>query len=460
MRTLAEKYALAWLDTSTITLFTLIGSLLYLLSSISHHMAHSRSRLETVCDAMNTTSEQIYHAPTLLLEASLVSMVTAKENIHRNLSTAVTVLESCVVWLILLYKSTYRCLLGLAIRAVLSLVTQIAGPVQHIAESITSLLHLDASVVGKDWVQSIQSTQTQIDQWFDNGEQWLNTPFQALQTQLNNTFNAWQPSLFQNTSILQQQQHQYFCDSTPLIAAITEAEKQLKWFIWIVIGFLFGILFVCVLIHLVCIRFRHYRVARARSLYLRTTTEKDRDMLLDKYIWSTTTLMSWRKRNQPLHQLLCFLNHPVALYCLLVGISGLVMIYGLVWLLQTKSHQIYTELAAQMQQWTENATFQWTRATTNQFDEMNHWIQATELDLNNHAFGIIRDSAITINDTLTNVVSQVQDLIQTVLGGTLLETPAKELTECLLLTKVENIEQGLTWIVSTSHTDIYIYILT
>jgi prophage DNA circulation protein len=101
-----------------------------------------------------------------------------------------------------------------------------------------------------------------------------------------------------------------------------------------------------------------------------------------------------------------------------------------------------------MQRWTVNATSQWTRATTNQFDEMNQWIQATELDLNNHAFGMIKDSAITINDTLTNVVNQVQDLIQTVLGGTLLETPAKELTQCLLLTKIENIEQGLTWIVS------------
>lgn len=456
MRTLAEKYALAWLDTSTITLFTLIGSLLYLFTGIAHPIARSRSRLETVCDSINTSSEQIYHAPTLLLQASLASMHSAKENIHRNLSTAVTVLESCLVWLILLYKSTYRCLLGLAVSAVLSLVTQIVGPVQNVAEGITSFLHLGDSTPGSDWVQSIENTKIQIDQWFKNDEetlkQWLDTPFQALQTQLNNTFSGWQPPPFQYASKFAEQEQ--LCDSGTLLQALDNAEKQLGQCIQIVVGFLCGILFIYVLVNLVTIRFRHYRVAQARALYLRhfpycATTDTDRAILLDKYIWSTTTVLSWQKRQQVLHQLLCFMNHPVALYCLLTGVGGLVMVYSLAWLLQNKAHRIYTDLTAQMQQWTTNATSQWAGVASSQFDEMNEWIQATELELNHHAFGIIRESAIAINDTLTNVVHQVQDLIQTVLGGTLLETPAKELTQCLLFTKIENIEQGVTWIVSS-----------
>jgi hypothetical protein len=344
MRTLAEKYALAWLNTCTITLFTLIGSLLYLLNGISNHMAHSRSRLETVCDSINASSEQIYHAPTMLLQASIASMLAAKENIHRNLSTAVTVLESCLVWLILLYKSTFRCLLGLAVQAVLSLVTQIVGPVQHVAEGITSFLNLGNSVIGGDWVASVQNTQTQIDQWFKNDEEtlkkWLDIPFQFLQTQLNNTFSAWQPPLFQkNASMFTLNQQP--CNSEHLLQAINDAEKQLVGYVQIVIGFLFGILFICILINLVCIRFRHYRVAQARALYLRffpycATTDKDRTVLLDKYIWSTKTIMPWQKRHQPLHQLLYFMNHPVALYCLLVGIGGLVMMHSLSWLLQNK----------------------------------------------------------------------------------------------------------------------------
>lgn len=464
LRTLNEKYALAWLQISTITLFTLIGSLIYLLNYISIHLDASRSRLETVCDSINISSEQIFNAPSILLQASINSVYTAKNNIHRNLSTAVNVIENIIVWLISMYKSTYRCLLGLAVRSILSLVTQIAGPIQKVAQGVTSFLHLDEStsqIMG--WTESLNNTQHKIEEWFNNDDamirSWIDKPFSALQSQLNSTFDAWQPPLMTNittntttitatTANFQRQP----CQSDQLLSAINQVEHELTYFIYIVIGVLVGLVVVCTVVNLIAIRFRHHQVAQARALFLNlyqtenTAVQQD---LVDRYIWTTSTIMlSWQKRKQRLHQLFHFMSHPIVVYCLVVGVAGVCMTYGLAWLMESKSQQAYAAFAMKTQAWTANATAEWTNSASHQFTSINGWLNETELDLNNHAFGIIKSSAITINDTLSTVVDQIHTLIQTVLGGTPLETPAKELTQCLLLTKIENIEQGLTWIVS------------
>lgn len=463
LRTLNEQYALAWLQISTIALFTLIGSLVYLLNYMSAHLNASRSRLETVCDSINTLSEQIYNAPSILLQASLHSVYTAKDNIHRNLSTAVNVIESVVVWLISMYKSTYRCLLGLAVRSLLSLVTQIAGPIQQVAQGVTSFLHLDQASTSHimGWTDSLNATQHKVDEWFKNDDalirSWVDKPFNALQGQLNATFDAWEPPLITK---FQQQQQQQPCRSDQLLSAINQVEHELAYFVYIAIGVLVGLVVVLTAIHLIVIRFRHHQVAQARSLFLSLLLQGENSKQpaaatvqdgLDKYIWTTsTTMLPWQKRKQRLHQLLHFMSHPIAVYCLVVGVAGVCMTWGLAWLMESKSQQVYAAFANTTHAWTANATAEWTNAASRQFTSINGWLDQTELDLNNHAFGIIKESAMTINSTLSNVVDQIHTLIQTVLGGTLLETPAKELTQCLLLTKIENIEQGLTWIVSSS----------
>ncbi|KAK4516902.1 uncharacterized protein ATC70_000229 [Mucor velutinosus] len=462
LRTLNEQYALAWLQISTITLFTLIGSLIYLLNYTSTHLNASRSRLETVCDSINTSSEQIYNAPSILLQASIHSVYTAKDNIHRNLSTAVNVIENVVVWLISLYKSTYRCLLGLAVRSILSVVTQIARPIQKVAQGVTSFLHLDESTLHTaGWTESLNTTQHKIEAWFkdDNAviRSWVDTPFNALQGQLNATFDAWQPPLMTNitTAVTTAKFQQQPCQSDQLLSAINHVEHELTYFIYITLGALVGLVVVFTIVNLVAIRCRHHQVAQARSLFLSLyQTDKNAAIqdLLDRYIWTTFTIvLPWQKRKQRLHQLFHFMSHPIVVYCLVVGVAGVCMTYGLAWLIESKSQQVYAEFVTKLQAWTVNATAEWTSTASHQFASINGWLNETESDLNSHAFGIIKSSALTINDTLSNVVEQIHTLIQTVLGGTLLETPAKELTQCLLLTKIENIEQGLTWIAGHSY---------
>ncbi|KAI8095726.1 hypothetical protein BDF21DRAFT_470565 [Thamnidium elegans] len=451
--TLNEKYSLAWLQMSTIVIFTLIGSLFYILSHLTEYMQASRSRLETVCDSINTTSEQIFNAPSILLNATMKSMLTSKENIHRNLLAVVSILESCIIWLVQMYKSTYRCLLGLAVHTVLSLVTQIAEPLQKAAQGITSFI-TGGNFVNGDWTQSLTNTQTKTDDWFKNDDdiiqQMINKPFQLLQTQINDTLSEWKPPTYQLTKLQPQEQT---CNTVSLLESLDHVENELTKYIKILIGVLLGTLLVCILFNIWVIRFRHKQVAQMRALILRlfrtsTIDEEEGPVLLDNYTATTTELFPWLQKTN-LYRLFYFISRPIAVYCFLVGTVGLIATFSLVHILETKSQELYQQFTVETQQWTLDASSQWTDYAVNEYQNINHWITETELNLNQHAFGVIKNTAITINDTLGNVVDQVQDLIHTVLGGTLLEEPAKDLTHCLLLTKIENIEKGLKWIVSS-----------
>lgn len=454
--TLNEKYALAWLEISTISILSVIGSLFYVISNITTFMNGAKTRLETVCDSIDTTSAQIFNAPSILLNATMVSIITAKENIRRNLIAILSVLQSCIVWLIQTYKSTYRCLLGLAVHTVLSILTQITEPLQKAAQGITSFITGNTNFFGGDWTQSLTDTQNKVDDWFKNDDdviqRLIDKPFQLLYLQINTTLNEWKPPQY-NT--IQLTQGKKVCDSKDLLDSLGYIEYELKKYIFIFIGLLFGILFFCIISNLFLIRSRHYRVVQARAMMVRlfrakVTTKEECENLLQEYS-SSESFIPWHKKRHGIYHFLNFMSHPIALYCLVVGIVGLITTFSLVWIIEMKSQQLYKDLTNQTQRWSLEASSQWTQSAMVQYNHINYWINETEFDLNNQAFGVIKSTAITINETLTNVVDQVRDLIVTVLGGTLLESPAKDLTQCLLLTKIENIEQGLTWIIDHAY---------
>ncbi|KAI9246641.1 hypothetical protein EDC94DRAFT_571055 [Helicostylum pulchrum] len=457
--TLNEKYSLAWLQMSTIVIFTLVGSLLYILSHLTEYMQASRSRLETVCDSINTTSEQIFNTPSILLNATMKSMLTSKENIHRNLLAVVSILESCIAWLVQTYKSTYRCLLGLALHTVLSLVTQIADPLQKAAQGITSFI-TGGNFVSGDWTQSLTNTQIKIDDWFKNDhdiiQEIINKPFQLLQTQINDTLSEWQPPTYQLTNLQLQEQT---CNTVSLLESLNNVENELSNYIIVLIGILLGSLLVCILLNIWMIRFRQKQVAQMRALILRLfrtlpIDEEEGSVVLDNYTLTTKTKTTTTTTELFPYRLFYFISRPIAVYCFFVGTIGLITTFSLVHILETKSQELYQQFTVETQQWTLDASSQWTNYAMNEYQNINYWIAETELNLNQHAFGVIKNTAITINDTLGNVVDQVQNLIHTVLGGTLLEEPAKDLTHCLLLTKIENIEKGLTWIVNHAYINI------
>ncbi|KAI8886397.1 hypothetical protein K501DRAFT_292798 [Backusella circina FSU 941] len=444
MGTLAEKYSLAWLQIATITLLTIIGSLVNLLDRFQKQMTQSRARVETVCDAIRTTSEQIYQGPQLLVNASLKSIYTAKENILRAIHSGIMMLQKVIVWLIQTYKSTYRCLLLFVINSVMSILKFVLGPLQKAAESIASLVTGGPSGQLGDWTQILSGIQAKIDQWFKLDDQFVEgivgKPFEALSGQLNATLGEWKPSLFQQERL--SSMPTFECNPQAITHALDTIETSTRGIIMTVIEVLVALIVVFTLVNILYIRFRHRFSKESLG------GKEEGKSSLEEYIWANyeSSWIPWEKRHGFFYRLVRYMSHPMVVYCLLTGVYGLAITMATQWLMEQKTMGLYSDFDHQVDLWTIATTTQWKLHALDQFQAANQWIGETEADLNHIAFGVVKSTVFTLNDTLSAVVNQIQSSIDHVLGGTIFETPAKDVIQCLLLTKIENIESGLTWI--------------
>ncbi|KAI8330948.1 hypothetical protein EDC96DRAFT_451963 [Choanephora cucurbitarum] len=463
MRSIHMSYSYAWIQVSAIVIGTIIGSLFYMVKQIGSSIESVKLKAESACDIVDATAIQLYNMPQLQLESAIQSIYTTKENIHQTLIVITSSVEKCIVWLSSFYKSMYRCLLGVAIHTVLELVKQVIGPVQTVASGIASFFHVEgASTDNLQWFQALNDVQGKIDQWFqkDNGllEQVVHKPFSLLQSQINSTIGSWNPPPFHLNQIERNVSAQFLlkqpCNTDELVHSLDYAYHNLAKHIYILVGVLFGLLLVCGIANLTVVRLRHRQVMQARTTFLKLATElpeKGHSLvsLLDEYTWNTSYLspfVSWETYNKPVYRILSVLMHPGSLCCLFVAISGILMVHLLCWLLVARSEEAFTAFNDQAHQWALGMTSEWSINANNQINEINEWINQTEYHLNNNMLSVIQGSAGALNGTLNHVVHQIGELISNILGGTVLETSAKQLAQCLVVEKIENIEAGLTWI--------------
>jgi hypothetical protein len=83
----------------------------------------------------------------------------------------------------------------------------------------------------------------------------------------------------------------------------------------------------------------------------------------------------------------------------------------------------------------------------------NAAISGLNNDINQNMLGWVNTSTTAINDTLNAFVNETTNVLNTTFGGTVLYDPIMEVLNCLVLLKVQGIEQGLTWVHENAHID-------
>ncbi|KAG0786344.1 hypothetical protein G6F62_005949 [Rhizopus arrhizus] len=451
---LQEGYALAWLRLSTISIITILIHLSQVLSRLSHDADASKARIENACSTLDSISSQLFNAPHVLLVATQSSIQTTKENVHRTLSAALTVIKTALVWFIQLYKSTFRCLLGLAVHTLLSLLTQVAGPIQKATENIASVLTGSNHFLG-NWTQGLQGVSDRLDHWIQNEDDWVqrmvSMPLDVIQKELNQSLGDWEPApapvLGENRTV---------CDTVALEDAIDRMYSQATSSI----GWMMGLLVLCLALSIALqaysVKRKHQAIQTARSSLLAVLNGADSEKrlagpeLLERYE-RTIQFPFLFARLKRRYRFLTFMSHPVATDCLLVGLTGILLLHVFVYVLENKTRDLSRDFSNQLITWTNSTTHHWALEADRQLEEMNDWVHQTEIDLNKHLFDTIKSTALGMNHTLSSVMGEVQGAIGSILGGTLLEQPAQGLVKCLVTNKVENIENGLAWIASHAY---------
>ena len=85
--------------------------------------------------------------------------------------------------------------------------------------------------------------------------------------------------------------------------------------------------------------------------------------------------------------------------------------------------------------------------------QVNAEVDGIQNTINDGVFGWVNSTTSTLNTTLNNFYGEVQDLVQTIFGGTVLESPMQDFVFCLIGSKVDALSDALTFMHDNLHVD-------
>ncbi|GLB37016.1 hypothetical protein LshimejAT787_0400670 [Lyophyllum shimeji] len=153
-----------------------------------------------------------------------------------------------------------------------------------------------------------------------------------------------------------------------------------------------------------------------------------------------------------------YIFHPPAAACFLIGLIGLLSIQIQLLALGPVvakykersaattadfSNTIFTAINASM--YNQSASYA---------NDVNTRVDAVQSTINDGVFGWVNTTTTTLNNTIVTFYDDVQNAVGTVFNGTILETPAREFIRCFIGSKVDAIENALTFLHDNLHIDI------
>jgi hypothetical protein len=87
-------------------------------------------------------------------------------------------------------------------------------------------------------------------------------------------------------------------------------------------------------------------------------------------------------------------------------------------------------------------------------NEINGRVDDIQSTINNGVFGWVNGTTTTLNSTVNTFYTDIQNAVTTVFGGTILESPANAFLQCFIGSKVDAIENALTFLHDNLHVDI------
>jgi hypothetical protein len=139
-----------------------------------------------------------------------------------------------------------------------------------------------------------------------------------------------------------------------------------------------------------------------------------------------------------------------ALFILSLAIAGLFSClcqYILYRVLQNEAPALASQVgdfAGEVVKTLENVSVQWAK-------DANGVVLDVQNDINKDLLGWVVNATSTVNQTLATFDKEIEDGITAVFNGTVLLNTVRDVFDCLVGRKIENIEAGLTWVHDQAH---------
>ncbi|TFY75661.1 hypothetical protein EWM64_g8351 [Hericium alpestre] len=150
-----------------------------------------------------------------------------------------------------------------------------------------------------------------------------------------------------------------------------------------------------------------------------------------------------------------YIFHPPALACFLIGFFGILSVQVQLFALgpleakyQSRAAGAVTDMSGQIFASVNQSMYNQSSFYAN---DVNSQVDAIQTQINDGLFGWVNQTTTTLNDTVNAFYTDVQDLVNSIFGGTILEQPAQEFIQCFIGSKVDAIEEALTFLHDNLH---------
>ncbi|KAJ7173748.1 hypothetical protein C8R46DRAFT_991645 [Mycena filopes] len=333
-----------------------------------------------------------------------------------------------------------------------------------------------------DSITALNNSLPTFDELKQTVEKFIDTPFELLKADINETFSGL--SFDSSVLAVPAQNTLSFCtdlDTSVIDDLGHDLVKVAK------IGTLIIILLILVLIGLNCLlewykwrcQRRHLEYTRQAwstdpTLFHKTSggnpnvTLTDHNLLMlqangaHPLLTRIANTLSAKLRLSPskhihLQWFLHYIFHPPALACFLLGFFGLLSVE----LQLLAIHPLVDKYSAQAA--STAGDFSNTIATSinaSMFNQsaayassVNAHVDTIQSSINDGLFGWVNSTTTTLNSTIENFYEDIQNAVNLVFNGTILDAPIQEFIKCIIGSKVDAIENALTFLHDNLHID-------
>ncbi|KAI6040232.1 hypothetical protein EDC04DRAFT_1525208 [Pisolithus marmoratus] len=525
--------SLTWLAYPILSLIFIIFRLQISSAESQTAVANAKGDLLSACNAAEQAATSAASLPRYLAIATNQQFADAVNGTMNGaraaLILALTCMEAIINFLIDIYRSTFLCFLELIVvgglNLLISAVQEITSFLQSTLNSIVTGLKNDASSINSAIASAvsavnqvnpfgtIQAPQFNLSSFdalenitiptdFENAliqlnsslptvssiknsiEDLVDTPFEAVKADINNTFFG----LTFDASVLPvpEQNTVSFCSNLDT-SSIDNLGKDLLWITKIITIVLIAVLFLLLAGHCAfewykwrCLQW-HLQYTREAWLSdptvyhsnstqaVPTVTLSDHNLLMlqadaqHPLLTRIANSLSARFRFTPSQHIhirwfLHYIFHPPALACFLIGFFGLLSVQIQLIAVAPLEAKYSAEAAASVQDLSNSIATQINGSMYNQSasyaSQLNSRVDTVQSSVNNGLFGWVNGTTTTLNTTLNNFYTDVQNLVTSVFNGTVLETPAQDFIMCLIGSKVSALEEALTFLNENLNVDL------
>lgn len=506
---LRARLSQIWFNRWTILLLLVLVRTLLAIASVDSNLISARREALAACsdvESMGSTMASMPHYMSLGVNELAATGVEKSVNGLMEMSTlSVTVVEEIVVFVIDMLRSTYVCLITLAVSGSLhavistldaaqegldkltkdlgdglgSTVDDFSNAYNKLVDSLTGFVGFSVAGITppkldltkqEDALRALKlppgldddlaklnnsiPTFAEIQNLTDS---LIRLPFKELKKLMADNMNnyTFDRSLF---SVPQKQQLSFCSDGNGINAFFDGLTNVAHIARRVFLGVLIT-LAILVMIPMAWREIRRYRKMQERSLLVRSEARDPMDVvyLVNRPYTSTLGLRlsrgyeSPRKRNL-IRWVVAYATTDAALFVLALAMAGLFACACQAILLHALAKQV-PGLSQQVGDFSDQVMLQLNNASTQWAITTNQVITSTGQTINQDMLGWVEVATTAVNDTLNMFVDKTTEILDDAFGGTPLKDPIMGVLDCLALMKIAGIQKGITWVHDHAHVD-------